>query len=197
MHFKNFISFFRHLGLGVSNQTQYLTHPPNPANLAQEPADPTPVTVGGGSLIPNSKTGGLVDGLEHGKSISTNLTRKHIGNSFLCWLKLFVGMIFSDLIEIRQDLIKIWPDLFEIHQDLAGSLQNWASSHWDLPRSLQVRPNLIEISQDLFKIRLDLAKISIFRQKSGVIRIVRAQPENFDVRPPELFPVVGWQRVHV
>ena len=75
------------LTLEVSNQTQYPTHPPNPVDPARELADSTLATVSGGSLIPKSEIGRSVDGLEHGKSISTDLIGKHTGNSFLCRLK--------------------------------------------------------------------------------------------------------------
>ena len=68
--------------VGVSNQTRYPTHPSNPVDPAREPADPTPVTVGGGSPIPKSESGGSVDGLKHGKPISTDPTGKHTGKAF-------------------------------------------------------------------------------------------------------------------
>ena len=69
--------------LVVTSQTRYLTHPPNRANLA----NPTPAMVGGGSQIPKSEIGRSVDGLEHGKLISTDPIRKHTKNSFLRKLK--------------------------------------------------------------------------------------------------------------
>ena len=53
----------------VSNQTRNPINPPNPADLAQEPSDPTPAIVGGGSPPPKPKTGRLVDGFEHEKPI--------------------------------------------------------------------------------------------------------------------------------
>ena len=72
----------QYMGVGVSNQIRYPTHPPNPADPDREPADPTPVTVGGGSPIPKSESGGSVDGLKHGKPISTDPTGKHTGKAF-------------------------------------------------------------------------------------------------------------------
>ena len=182
--------------LGVSNQTLYPTHPPNLADPAWEPAVPMPVRVGNRSPIPKSETRGSVDKLEHGKPISTDPTEKHTRNSFLHRLKYFAGMILSDLsrsgeISSRSGLISS-----RSRRDLARSLRDRAWSCWDLPRSLQVRPNLVEISQDLFEIRSDPAKISRFWQKSGTIRTIRAQLENFDVRPPKPLSSAGRRRIH-
>ena len=70
------------MSLGVSNQTRYPTHPPNPPDPAREPADPTSVTVGGGSPIPKSESGRSVDGLKHGKPTSTYPTGKDTGKAF-------------------------------------------------------------------------------------------------------------------
>ena len=63
-------------------QPDHPTHPPNPADLAREQADPTSVTVGGGSPISKSESGGSVDVLKHGKPISTDPTGKHTRKAF-------------------------------------------------------------------------------------------------------------------
>ena len=55
--------------IGLSNQTWNPINLPNPADLAQEPFDPTLAIVGGGSPPPKPKTGRLVDGFEHEKPI--------------------------------------------------------------------------------------------------------------------------------
>ena len=193
--------------LGVSNQTRYPTHPPNPSDPAWEPADPKSVTVGGGSPIPKSESGGSVDGLKHGKPISTDPTGKHTGKTFsVDWSSSPVWFcpICRDPARSRRYLAwslrdRAWcrRDLAWSLRDLAGSLRDQAWSRWDLPRSLRVRPKLVEISQALFEIRTDPAKISRFWQKSGVILTIRVRPENFDVRPLEPSPSAGRRRVHV
>ena len=52
----------RMVGVGVSNRNQDPTHPPNPSDPAREPADPTSMTVGDGSLPPEPKNDGSVGG---------------------------------------------------------------------------------------------------------------------------------------
>ena len=146
----------------MSNQARYLTHLPNPPDPTREPADPTLVTVGGGSLILKSESGGSVDGLKHGKLTSTDPTGKHTRKAFsVDWSSSPVWFCL------------ICRDPARYCRYLAWSL--W--SRWDLPRSLQVRPKLVEIIQALFEIRSDPAKISGFWQKSGTILTIRVRPE--------------------
>ena len=65
---KLFASRFFRLRVGLSTENRYPTHPKKPFDLAREPADSTPVTIGGGSPPPEPVTGGLVGGFSLPKS---------------------------------------------------------------------------------------------------------------------------------
>ena len=54
--------------LGLSTENWYPTHPKKSSDPARVPADPTPVTVGGGSPPPKPLTGGSVGGFSPPKS---------------------------------------------------------------------------------------------------------------------------------
>ena len=54
--------------VGLSTENRYPTHPKKPSDPAREPADSTPVTVGGGSSPPKPVTGGSVGGFSLPKS---------------------------------------------------------------------------------------------------------------------------------
>ena len=130
--------------VGVSNQTRYPTHPPNPADPARKPADPTPVTVGGKFPIPKSEFGGSVDGLKHGKPISTDPTGKHTGKAFS--------------VDWSSSPVRFCPicrDPARSRRDLTESLQDRAWSCWDQPRSLRNPVRSSKNKQISAKIRRD------------------------------------------
>ena len=65
---KSVLIVFAWFNIGLSTETRHPTHPKKPTDPARKPSDPTPVTVGGGSLPPEPVTGGSVGGFSLPKS---------------------------------------------------------------------------------------------------------------------------------
>ena len=96
--------------LGVSKQTRSPINPPNPADPAWKPSEPTPATVGSGSLPIKPETGGSVDGFEHEKPRKTDPTGKLFRISILRrfeWLPVWFCPLSSSYTEILLDLFEI------------------------------------------------------------------------------------------
>ena len=109
----------------MSKQNRDPTHLLNPSNPAQGPANPTSVTISGGSLPLEPENGRSVGRFEAEEPIFNRpnriLTRKlpfTINNSGSSMFSVQSVKIQPELEEIRQDLVKIQPNLFEICRDL-------------------------------------------------------------------------------
>ena len=178
-------SFFTQL-LGVSNQTWNPINPPNLANSAQEPSDPTLATIGGMFAPPKPKTSGLVDGFEHENPIFNQPDQKIHRKSLFSTDQRVHQSDFVRFIKIQRDLIQIWPDLFKIYRDLVKISPNLFEIRRDLvkisPNLFKIQPDLIEISLDLFKIQPNLVEIhqDLFEIRSDPTKTSRFRKNSAD-----------------